>query len=53
VTEEYTLAQDIEDIPKIVTEKEKEMKMLAKEMKFEEAALLRDEIVQLKRLVRK
>jgi excinuclease ABC subunit B len=53
VTEEYEIAQDIEDIPKIIKEKEKEMKNLARELKFEEASLLRDEVVQLKKLLRK
>ena len=54
VSDEYALvAQDIEDIPKIIKEKEKEMKNLSKELKFEEAALLRDEVMQLKRLIKK
>lgn len=54
VSDEYVLvAQDIEDIPKIIREKEKEMKALSKELKFEEAALLRDEVMQLKRVMRK
>lgn len=54
VSDEYALvAQDIEDIPKVIKEKEKEMKNLSKELKFEEAALLRDEVMQLKRLIKK
>jgi excinuclease ABC subunit B len=52
--DEYALiAQDIEDIPKIIKKKEQEMKVLAKEMKFEEAALVRDEVMQLKRVMKK
>jgi excinuclease ABC subunit B len=54
VAPEYEeVAQDIEDIPKIVKEKEQEMKQLARDLKFEEAALVRDEVNQLKKLVRK
>lgn len=53
VADEYAIAQDIEDIPRIIKEKEKEMKNLARELKFEEAALLRDEVTQLKRLIKK
>jgi len=53
VAEEYLIAQDIGDIPKIIKEKEQEMKILAHGLKFEEAALLRDEVMQLKRLMRK
>jgi len=53
VVEEYALVQDIEDIPKVVKEKEKEMRALARELKFEEATLMRDEIIQLKRLIKR
>ncbi len=53
LAEEYIEAQDIEDIPKIIKEKEQEMKALARELKFEEAALLRDEVSQLRRLIKK
>jgi len=53
VAEEYEIAQDIEDIPKIIKEKEREMKVLARELKFEEASLLRDEVIQLKRIIKK
>jgi excinuclease ABC subunit B len=52
VAQEYLIAQDIEDVPKVIKEKEREMKQLAKEMKFEEAALIRDEVMQLKKLIR-
>jgi len=53
VAEEFRMAQDIEDIPKVIKEKEREMKQLARELKFEEAALIRDEVNQLKKLMRK
>jgi len=53
VAEEYEIAQDIEDIPKIIKEKEREMKVLARALKFEEASLLRDEVIQLKRIIKK
>lgn len=54
VAPEYReVAQDIEDIPKLIREKEQEMKQLARELKFEEAALIRDEANQLKRLLKK
>lgn len=43
-------AIDIDDIPRVIKEKEREMKLLAKNLKFEEAALIRDEISQLKKL---
>ena len=41
---------NLEDIPKYIKEKEKEMRKLAKELRFEEAVLIRDEIKQLKKL---
>jgi len=53
VSEEYAIAQDIEHIPKIIKEKEREMKNLARELKFEDAMMLRDEVTQLKKLMRK
>jgi len=47
---EYEKALDIEDIPKIIEEKMREMRQLAKNLEFEKAALVRDEIRQLKKL---
>lgn len=53
IDDEYLKVQSIDEIPYIIQEREKEMKRLAKEMRFEEAALVRDEIWQLRRLVKK
>jgi len=50
---EYEKALDIKDIPKILEEKTREMKELAKNLEFEKAALIRDEIKQLKKLILK
>lgn len=50
---EYLKVQSIDEIPYIIQEREKEMKRLAKDMKFEEAALVRDEIWQLRKLIKK
>lgn len=47
---EYKKMIDIEKLPSIIKLKEKEMQQLAKELRFEEAALLRDEINALKKL---
>lgn len=52
VGEEFLALEKLEDIPRIIKEREKEMKRLSKELRFEEAALVRDEVLQLKRLVR-
>lgn len=48
--EEFTHLTDVADIPKLIREKEREMREYAKVLKFEDAALVRDEIVQLKKL---
>ncbi len=42
----------ITDLPKQIRAKEKEMATLAEKLKFEDAALLRDEIIELKQLLR-
>ena len=47
---EFKEIMNLEDIPKYIKEKEREMKHLAKELRFEEATLIRDEINQLKKL---
>lgn len=41
-----------EDLPKMIKERERQMKSLAKELRFEEASLIRDELVQLRKLAR-
>jgi excinuclease ABC subunit B len=53
IDDEYLKVQSIDEIPYIIQEREKEMKRLAKEMRFEEAALVRDEIWQLKKIIKK
>jgi len=50
VTPEFIDLEKIEDLPAAIHAKEKEMKKVASNLRFEEAALLRDEIAQLKRL---
>ncbi len=50
VTREYINLENLEDVPVVIKAKTEEMKKAAKELRFEEAAILRDEIVQLKRL---
>ncbi len=50
VSEEFIEIENFEDIPKAIKKREKEMKDAARELRFEEAALIRDEIVQLKKL---
>ena len=47
---EYVMLEKFEDIPKIIKQKEREMKQLARDLEFEKAVLLRDEIRQLRRL---
>ncbi len=51
--EEYLKMESFEDIPKVIKIKEKEMKEASSKLKFEEAALIRDEIAELKKLIRK
>ncbi len=50
VTREYVNLESLEDIPAAIKAKTLEMKKAAKNLQFEQAAILRDEIVQLKRL---
>lgn len=50
VTREYVTLENLEDLPRVIGAKEKEMKKAAQNLQFEQAAILRDEIVQLKRL---
>lgn len=44
---------DIAEVPRMIRDKEREMRELAKSLKFEEAALVRDEIIELKRFMKK
>lgn len=50
VTPEFIDLEKIEDLPAVIRAKEQQMKLAAQNLRFEEAALLRDEIVQMKRL---
>ncbi len=50
VSEEYLKIESFENIPKIIKMKEKEMRKLSQELKFEQAAMLRDEILELRKL---
>ncbi len=50
---EYIDLENLEDLPRVIKEKEKQMKQLAKDLKFEDAAMLRDEILTLRRIERK
>ncbi len=49
LAEEYINIENFEDIPSVIKTKEKEMKEASNKLKFEEAAMIRDEIVQLKK----
>jgi excinuclease ABC subunit B len=48
--EEFTKFMNLENLPKIIKDKEKELKTLAKNLKFEQAIVLRDEINQLRKI---
>jgi len=50
VTPEFIDLEKIEDLPAVISAKQKEMKKAARDLQFERAALLRDEIVQLRKL---
>lgn len=52
VSEEFVEIESFEDIPRVIKIKEQEMKEAARDLRFEEAALIRDEIRELKRLVK-
>jgi excinuclease ABC subunit B len=53
IAEEYLKIERFEDIPKAVKIKEKEMKELSGKLRFEEAAMIRNEIAELKKLVKR
>ena len=50
VTPEFIDLEKIEDLPAAIRAKEAEMKKAAQDLQFEQAAILRDEIIQLKKL---
>jgi len=50
VEKEFIEIENLEDVPKLIKVKEREMNSAAKNLHFEEAAILRDEITQLKKL---
>lgn len=50
VTREYAKIENLEDLPQVIRLKTAEMKKAAQNLQFEEAAILRDEIIQLKKL---
>ncbi|MFA6097379.1 MAG: excinuclease ABC subunit UvrB [Candidatus Paceibacterota bacterium] len=52
VPAEYLKIESFEDIPELIRIKEAEMREFAKNLKFEEAAIARDEMIQLKKLMR-
>ena len=50
VTPEFIKLETIEDLPRAIKIKQDEMKKAASNLEFEKAAILRDEIIQLKKL---
>lgn len=52
LAEEWEKTLDLSKLPTLIKTKEKEMKQLAKDLRFEEAALIRDEVVQLRKMQR-
>ncbi len=50
--EEFARPIDIADLPKEIKRKKKEMQELSKNLRFEEAALLRDEIISLEKILK-
>ena len=52
VAEEYIEIENLEDIPRVIKIKEQEMKKASYELRFEEAAIIRDEIMRLKKIMR-
>jgi len=50
--EEFAKIEKFEDIPGAIKIKEREMKEAAKSLRFEDAAIIRDEIMQLKKLMK-
>ncbi|AKM81999.1 TPA: excinuclease ABC subunit UvrB [Candidatus Berkelbacteria bacterium] len=50
VTREFIDLESIEDLPAVIRQKTDEMKIAAKNLEFEKAAVIRDEVVQLRKL---
>lgn len=50
VPAEFIKVENLDDIPKMIKYKKELMKTAAKNLKFEEAAIIRDEIVQLRKM---
>lgn len=50
VPKEYIKIENLEDLPRVLRSKEEEMKKAARDLEFEKAAILRDEIIQLRRI---
>ena len=50
VTREFIDLESIEDLPAVIKQKQLEMKKAAQDLQFEQAAVIRDEIIQLKKL---
>lgn len=50
VPKEFIKIENLEDLPRVIRFKQEEMKKLASNLQFEQAAILRDEIIQLKKL---
>ncbi len=50
VNKEYIKLENLEDLPKVLKIKQDEMKKAAQNLEFEKAAILRDEIIQLRKL---
>jgi len=50
ITQEFVKIENLEDLPRVIKYKSELMKQAAKELRFEEAAIIRDEIVQLKKI---
>ncbi|MFA6285203.1 MAG: excinuclease ABC subunit UvrB [Parcubacteria group bacterium] len=50
ISQEFVKLESLEDIAGYVKQKEREMKEAARNMEFEKAALIRDEIIQLRKL---
>ncbi|MFA4846441.1 MAG: excinuclease ABC subunit UvrB, partial [Patescibacteria group bacterium] len=52
VAHEFTELTDVDNLPRLIKERETEMKRLARALEFEQAALVRDELSQLLKLKR-
>ena len=53
VSNEFVQLEEMEDLPGYLKQKEKEMKEAAKNLEFERAAIIRDEIGELRKLLRR